>query len=79
MISNTVGYTAVSSCSQVSTEVYKISVAATRLLGAYYIVNLCSRILKGRGAYVSTSTAPYVRVLDGNNNLSSSGFTYMLV
>ena len=48
-----------------------------------YIVNLCGTdgyyILKGTGSYASTSTALYVRVLDGNGTLSSSGFTYMVL
>jgi hypothetical protein len=58
-ISNTIGYTAVSPCSQVATGVYKISFAAAHPLGATYIVNLCGTdgyyIPKGNGRYASTS------------------------
>jgi len=59
------------------------SFASAHPLGATYIVNLCGTdayyILKGTGSYASKSTVPYVRVLDGNGNAGSAGFTYMVL
>ena len=72
-----------SSCSQVSTGIYKISFASAHPLGSVYNVQLCGTdgyyFLKGVGTYVSTSTILYVRCLDGNGTLSSSGFGYIVL
>jgi hypothetical protein len=83
-ISNTIGYTSVSSGSQVRTGVYKITLASAHPIGSgYHNTTLCGTdgywVLKGTGAYASTSTALYVRVLDGNGTLSSSGFGYIVL
>jgi hypothetical protein len=84
VVSNAVGYTSVSSCSQVSTGIYKITFASAHRLGTgYYNTQLCGAdgyyTLRGNGQYASTSTALYVRVLDGNGTLSSAGFFYMIL
>ena len=72
-----------SSCSQVSTGIYKISFASAHPLGSTYIVNLCGidgyYVLKASGSYASTSTALYVKCLDQSGTLCSVGFAYMIL